>query len=406
MSSNTIILPANAREITVNSAFKVGATEKGAMNGRVSSEWFSRPDDERFTSLSDLHAHTLRASQESHAETLDCRAIRVDATPDNPDRLGLSWEFNGQETATVPNHWSFGQLSALLGTPAGYLRQLPAPIAAINLQYALNNFREENVKAYVRQNGRTELRAMTSPSYGRVKDSDLVAAVMQLAGNGTGETRWKIPGVMNWGNGTYNPFVDPTKETTTLFASDRDVFLFLVDDTHPIEIGKLNDGSPDYVFRGFYCWNSEVGAKTVGLSAFYLRGVCQNRNLWGIEGFREFSFRHSSGAPQRFMREAWPALQSFSEQSTGKLIAGVNAAKTAVVADSDEKAGEFLHRQGFSKGQAGAIIKTVMREEGRPARSIWDMVQGITAVARTETHQDARLTLEKAAGKLLDKVAA
>jgi hypothetical protein len=27
---------------------------------------------------------------------------------------------------------------------------------------------------------------------------------------------------------THNPFVDVTKDTTTLYASDRDVFLFLV----------------------------------------------------------------------------------------------------------------------------------------------------------------------------------
>ena len=29
---------------------------RGSRVGRVSSEWFSRPDDERFLSLTDLHA--------------------------------------------------------------------------------------------------------------------------------------------------------------------------------------------------------------------------------------------------------------------------------------------------------------------------------------------------------------
>jgi hypothetical protein len=38
---------------------------------------------------------------------------------------------------------------------------------------------------------------------------------------------------------THNPFVDVTKDTTTLHASDCHVFLFLVDDTHPIEAGRL-----------------------------------------------------------------------------------------------------------------------------------------------------------------------
>jgi hypothetical protein len=37
---------------------------------------------------------------------------------------------------------------------------------------------------------------------------------------------------------------------------------------------------------------------------------------------------------------------------------------------------------------------------------VWDFVQGITAAARSVTHQDDRVALERRAGKLLDKVAA
>ena len=107
----------------------------------------------------------------------------------------------------------------------------------------------------------------------------------RIAGNGTGDTRWKVPGVLDWSTGVYNPDVEISRDTTTLYASDRDVFLFLVDDHNPIEAGKLPDGSPDLYFRGFYCWNSEVGAKTLGMASFYLRAVCQNRNLWGVEDF-------------------------------------------------------------------------------------------------------------------------
>src|SRR3546814_13777575 len=84
-------------------------------------------------------------------------------------------------------------------------------------------------------------------------------------------TRWKVPGVLDWSNMHYNPYVDVSRDTTTLYASDRDVFLFLVDDTHPIEAGKLPNGEPDLYFRGFYSWNSEVGAKTLGMATFYLR---------------------------------------------------------------------------------------------------------------------------------------
>src|SRR3546814_5209570 len=80
----------------------------------------------------------------------------------------------------------------------------------------------------------------------------------------------------------------------------------LVDDTHPIEAGKLPNGEPDLFFRGFYCWNSEVGSKTLGIATFYLRAVCMNRNLWGVENFEEISIRHSKFAANRFAHEAAP----------------------------------------------------------------------------------------------------
>ena len=42
-----------------------------------------------------------------------------------------------------------------------------------------------------------------------------------------------------WSTGVYNPTVEISRDTTTLYASDRDVFLFLVDDHNPIEAGRL-----------------------------------------------------------------------------------------------------------------------------------------------------------------------
>ena len=82
-------------------------------------------------------------------------------------------------------------------------------------------------------------RAVTGPDYGRIYDHELVEAVQRIAGDGVGDTRWKVPGTLDWSTGVYNPRVDVTRDTTTLYASDRDVFLFLVDDLHPIEAGRV-----------------------------------------------------------------------------------------------------------------------------------------------------------------------
>jgi hypothetical protein len=389
-------------EHPVSSGFRVDVS-RGERIGRVSSEWFSRPDDERYLSLTDLYGAVRRRADHAQARTVESRAVRVEASRDNAERLALL--VPGRDEPVVPTHWSFGQLCGLVGAPSSYMRQLPAPLAGINLQHGLLSHRAELVKTLEADDGRVELRAVTGPDYGRIWDHELVAAVMKIAGNGTGDTRWKVPGMLDWNTMTHNPFVDVTKDTTTLYASDRDVFLFLVDDTHPIEAGRLADGSPDLYFRGFYCWNSEVGSKTLGIASFYLRAVCMNRNLWGVENFEEITIRHSKFAAQRFAHEAAPALTRFADSSPAPFIAGIKAARERIVARSDEDRDGFLRKRGFSKSETVKIIETVLHEEGRPPESLFDFVQGITALARAKAHQDARLELEGKAKRLLERAA-
>jgi len=396
MQADTLVARLDA-----SGGYKVDVS-RGTRVGRVSSEWFSRPDDERFLSLSDLQASVRSRAERSRTRTVESAAIRVEAAHEDPETLMLA--LPGGEAPLAPTHWSFGQLASLVGAPAAYLRQLPAPLAAINLQYGLASHRAEQVKTLETQDGRMELRAVTGPDYGRIYDHELVLAVQKIAGDGVGDTRWKIPGVLDWNTGIYDPTAPVSRETTTLYASDRDVFLFLVDDLNPIEAGKLADGSPDLFFRGFYCWNSEVGAKTLGLASFYLRAVCQNRNLWGVEDFQEIVIRHSKYAADRFAREAAPALTRFANSSPVPFVTSIRSAREKIVAKNDDDRSDFLRKRGFSKAETATIIETVLAEEGRPPASVFDFVQGITAVARGKAHQDARLEMEGRARTMLAAV--
>jgi hypothetical protein len=215
---------------------KVGARRssplsRGQRVGRVSSEWFSRPDDERYLSLTDLYDAVRGRAECAQARTVESRAVKVEAACDNAERLVL-W-VPGRDEPAAPTHLSFGQLCGLVGAPSSYMRQLPAPLAGINLQHGLLSHRAELVKTLETDDGRVELRAVTGPDYGRIWDHELVAAVIDIAGNGTGDTMWEGAGRAGLGDHDAYPFVDITEDTTTLYASDRDVFLFLVDDTIP-----------------------------------------------------------------------------------------------------------------------------------------------------------------------------
>ncbi|MDF0545229.1 DUF932 domain-containing protein [Sphingobium sp. H39-3-25] len=388
-------------ERAVSGAYGVNIT-RGSSNSRVSSEWFSRPADERFLSLRDLHRIVRARAEKAHTRIVESRSIKVEARRDEPERLTLI--LPDSDVPVEPTNWSFGQMCSLVGAPASYLRDLPAPLAGINLQHGLLNHRGEQVKLLQTDDGRTELRAVTGPDYGRIWDYQLVEAVMRFAGNGTGDTRWKVPGVLDWRTMQYNPHVDVTRDTTTLYASDRDVFLFLVDDTHPIEAGKLPNGEPDLFFRGFYAWNSEVGAKTLGIATFYLRAVCANRILWGVEHFEEIKIRHSKFAAGRFSHQAEPALAHFADASPRTFVDGIRTARERIVARTDEDRDSFLRKRGFSKAETSRVIEAVLVEEGRPPESIFDFVNGITAVARSKSQQDSRLDLEGKARALLERL--
>ena len=144
-----------------------------------------------------------------------------------------------------------------------------------------------------------------------------------------------------------------------------------------------------------------MGSKTLGIASFYLRAVCMNRNIWGAEGFEEISIRHSKFAGHRFAHQAAPALERFATSSPAPFMAGIRAAREAIVARKDEDRETFLRKRGFSRPETEKIIATVLEEEGRPPETIFDFVQGITALARDKPHQDARLELEGKAAKLL-----
>ncbi len=139
------------------------------------------------------------------------------------------------------------------------------------------------------------------------------------------------------------------------------------------------------------------------MASFYLRAVCQNRNLWGVEDFEEITIRHSKYAASRFAHEAAPALTRFANSSPMPFVNGIKAAREKIVAKTDEDRSDFLRKRGFSKAETAKIIETVLTDEGRPPETVFDFVQGITAVARDKTHQDARLDLEGRAKKLLDQ---
>lgn len=361
---------------------------------QVNQQWRTRPDDERFLSLADLKESVTTRRRESWTTPGSPKDYVVSAQ-EGEIVTQLYDRTTAQNRVLKPTHHSFTQLAQYAQAPAAYLRSIPTELAAINLQWGLeHNPIRENILALAQSNGDHKLRALTSTTYGRIWDSQVVDAVEHVNHDG----RWVVPAASYAAN---NP-----KKATTLYASDHDIFVFLCDPKTAIEV----NGST--LYKGFFTWNSEVGAATFGLTTFLYNHICDNRIIWGATNIQELRIRHTGGAPERFAYEGARYLKRYAEESSlnvthqiqraqqFELPAGARAEKS----DKTEGWGKWLQARGFTSALAKSTVAAAQSEEGQ-ARSLWDIVQGVTAHARSIQHTDERVKVESLAGKLMQTVA-
>jgi hypothetical protein len=353
---------------------------------QASKQWRDRPADQRFTSLLELNDHLIGVKNNSRGRVISSRSLQV--VPDEQDNIFVQGPDGGSAEVT---HHAFGQLSSRVGAPAGYLRDLPAPIAADCLNYGLRFNRDiADIGVLLYKNGGpAQLRAVTGPAYGRVWNATISQALVDRFGDGiTGNFR--VPG-------EFKKRVAVTKDNTTLFASDRDMFVFLADEDHRITVPNRRDGKPGDMARGFFVWNSEVGASTFGVATFLFDYVCCNRIVWGADEYREIRIRHTASAPDRWIEEVAPAIQAYANSSTASIVKAIAAAKANRINDVED----FLKKR-FTKSQVSSIQAAHMADEQRPIETLWDAATGITAYARSVTYQNERVNLERQAGLVLD----
>lgn len=354
---------------------------------QASHQWATRPADQRFVSLIELRDHCAGVRRHSHAKVLSTRAIQ--AAPLSGDSKALVLVGPDGNAANV-SHWSFGQLCQRAEAPAGYLRTLPAELAADNINYGLKRRDVEDVGILLGRDDSSAalVRAITGPTYGRIWNAEIADALVARFGDGiTGSFR--VPG--EWGKR-----VEVTKDNTTLYASDRDMFVFLADEDHRIEVPNRRDGKSGAMARGFFVSNSEVGAGTLSVATFLFDYVCGNRIVWGAHDFAEIKIRHTAGAPDRWMEEVAPAIRAYASSSTASVTRAIADAKAKRIEDVDA----FLATR-FTKSQVSGIKAAHLADESRPIESLWDATTGVTAYARGVEYQDARVDLERKGGAIL-----
>lgn len=355
----------------------------------ASRQWATRPADQRFTSLVDLDDYCQGIKTRSRQRDITLGELQI--LPSESDSKALTVA-TGRGSATF-THWSFGQAASLAGAPASYLRDLPAPLAADCLQYGLISKRADDCRVLATQDeetGAVSVRAFNSTSYGRVWNSDVTAALLARFGDGV-HGHWRVPGIFG------HKLDEVTRENTTLYASDRDLFVFLADEDRRIEIPNRRDGETGSLARGFIVGNSEVGAGTLFLQAFLFDYVCSNRIIWGARDVQSIRIRHTSGAPDRFLSEIKPAVEAYANASAVPLLEQISEAQKSKM---DEDAVTDWLRNRLTRTQTEAVKAVHLVEEGRPIGSRWDIATAVSAYARGVEYSDERVKLERVAGDI------
>lgn len=353
------------------------------MNSSIlSTQWATRPSDERFISMQALHDYNMgkRAISTERGVALD----HMQVLP--TDEGGMLFAAQGQPNGAHLTHWAFGQLCQRASAPAAYLRSIPNSLAAVPLQWSLEHAEHQDAKVLLRKNGSWTADAITSSTYGRIYDSQVSDAILKSVDL----TRWKVPSASYASR-------DP-KKATTLYASDRDMFVCLVDDSHPVEVPGGN--AKDTLYRGFIIRNSEVGAAALDISLFLYRYICDNRIIWGMSNERSLKIRHTAGGPMRFVREASPALLEYAESDTREVVDMVIDSRKREVGKDPVEVRAWLKTRGFTQEQSTAALKSA-EESGENPRAVWGLVQGLTASAHDVPFGDERFEFERKVGKLL-----
>lgn len=356
---------------------------------QASRQWANRPSEQRFTSLNELNTHMALARRRSRSTVVSNRNLNVVPSGDLITELSVA---GPTDNPAYPTHWAFGQLCNRVGAPASFMRTLPTPLVADVLNYQLKfkgDPEDMGILLSRTEDDKVALRAATGPKYGRIFNAEITDKLCTMFGDGvTGD--WRVPG-------EFGRDVTVTKANTTIYGSDRDMFVFLADEHNRIDIPDRRDGQSGSMARGFFVWNSEVGAATLGAAFFLFDYVCGNRIVWGVQGFTEKRIRHTVSAPDRWLETIQPILIEYSNASTAPIVDTIRNAQAYRLDDVKD----FLAKR-FTPALATNISAAYEQDEGKPIETLYDVVTGLTAHARTVPYQAERVVLETQAGNILE----
>lgn len=382
------------------------------------NQWASRPPDERFSNVRSMFSACFERTKRSAEREIEYRSLRVEAT-------GSDLRLVGQQGVSVGiSHYAFGQLARSIGAPAEYLRDLPATLAAQNLNHGLKrrgDNEDRGIALLTPVQGDWKLRALTSERYDRVWNHEVIGRVVLPL---IEEQGWKQPPARPAQPGAPGTRlataadvipgsfvrVGDTISPAGLYASDHDMFAIALSSEAIQAPGGLE------MRRGIMVGNSEVGAGSLWFKLFLWMGICGNHILHGVTEVNEVRVKHLKGEVtngqtlNRAVRNLRVTLTKYEEQAAGQEEASLKLAASTTIGSTKDEVLEAVYN--FAKGKnmpsltqkvitAGYDVAEAKRAIYGPPNTVWGMVNGLTEYSQLQPYQDVRFGLDRDAGKLM-----
>jgi hypothetical protein len=359
-------------------------------------QWRSRPEDERFPSLKAIHNFAKEKRAVARESVVRFKKLAADMEDDNVvlrvggDILGFT-------------NWSFAQFCNRAGTRHDSVKDLPADLVCDTINFRLDtigeaddDFDAQRSQLLLSEVGdRLTIRSFHGMGYQRVWDYKVVERIMEL-----GEYGWAVPPAYDKGS-----FGGEIREGAAgLYCGDRDMFVFMVNDTNRIK----RPGSDVGLARGFFIGNSEVGKQSWQLTTFLYDYVCGNHIIWGVKDVEMIKIRHVGEADEKTIAALAQQLNAYGEQSAHELEGFLKKAAEWKLGDDDEEVEDLLYatrvlprktiREALDEGHQWSEVF------GDP-HTAFGMAQAITSLSKQEAYAERRVNLDLASGKVLRMVA-
>lgn len=357
---------------------------------QANREWASRPADERMPDLATMHARAVAQREAALEKDVPFATLRVESHDDN---LFLS---RGQAACKIGNY-AFTQLCGRISAPADYLSNLPATLAAQNLNHGLANRVQSATgsavaKLLFHKNGEWLVRALTTDVYERIWNCELTQRLLEKQAEGWEPAR---PDFNKRGD-----------DFPSLYLGDRNMFAFIRMPNQTIENPVQGFHGEAPIYKGYIVWNSEVGDKKIGGMSFLYNGMCGNHLIWGARDVFEFEARHV-GNVRRNLYQFAAKLREYGRKSLSEDEAVIKRAAHKLIAGTKQevldalfgKRGLQLSRKTIEAGY-DAVVPA---QDGDP-NTVWGMVQGLTRYSQTQTNADTRLAIDRGAGRIMESI--